>query len=112
MKTFRSTALAVLAPLFCACASGEDSVDLLLLGGSVLDGSGSGTVIADVAVAGDQIWRAGWRSDHSSIAPTALLRKASPAHQISSVRVMLGAPGPSLPPSDLRDPPGRILCKS
>ena len=59
MKTLRFAALAVLTPLFCACASGADSVDILLLGGSVLDGSGSGPVIADVAVAGDRIWYVG-----------------------------------------------------
>ncbi|MEE2844911.1 MAG: amidohydrolase family protein [Gemmatimonadota bacterium] len=59
MKTFRFVALAVLAPFFSACASGEDSVDLLLLGGSVYDGSGADPVIADVAVAGDRIWYVG-----------------------------------------------------
>ena len=59
MKTLRFSSLALLTFLLCACASDSDSADILLLGGSVLDGSGSLPVSADVAVTGDLIWYVG-----------------------------------------------------
>ena len=55
MKTLRFTALALLAPVFSACAADADFVDVLLVGGSVLDGSGSDAATADVAVSGGRI---------------------------------------------------------
>ena len=46
-------------PLFAfplaACTEGGAPADILILGGSVLDGSGSEAVVADLAVAGDRI---------------------------------------------------------
>ncbi|MDE2781663.1 MAG: amidohydrolase family protein [Gemmatimonadota bacterium] len=41
--------------LAAACGGNDDSADVLLAGGSVLDGTGSEPVVADVAVAGDRI---------------------------------------------------------
>jgi N-acyl-D-amino-acid deacylase len=52
---FRHTFL-VLSVLGAACAPDETTVaDLLLVGGSVLDGTGSEQVVADLAVTGDRI---------------------------------------------------------
>ena len=41
--------------LVAACGTGDAPADLLLAGGSILDGTGSDAVVADVAVAGDRI---------------------------------------------------------
>ncbi len=47
-------ALALLVPL-AACAPGTTRADLLLVGGNVVDGTGTDPVVADVAVSGDRI---------------------------------------------------------
>jgi N-acyl-D-amino-acid deacylase len=47
--------VATLALLACAPAEPLPTADLLLLGGSVVDGSGSAAVVQDVAVTGDRI---------------------------------------------------------
>ena len=41
--------------LVAACGTGDAPADLLLAGGTILDGTGSDAVVADVAVAGDRI---------------------------------------------------------
>ncbi len=51
----RSACWISLIALVAACGGNDGSADLLLAGGSVLDGSGSEPVVADVAVAGDRI---------------------------------------------------------
>ncbi len=54
-RATRRAAGAVLVLLAAGCASDETRADLLLTGGSVLDGSGGEAVTADVAVSGDRI---------------------------------------------------------
>ena len=51
----RSACWIPLIALAAACGGNDDSADVLLAGGSVLDGTGSEPVVADVAVAGDRI---------------------------------------------------------
>lgn len=46
---------AALGLLVAACSPASRPADLLILGGSVLDGTGADAVVADVAVAGDRI---------------------------------------------------------
>jgi N-acyl-D-amino-acid deacylase len=55
MTTLRLLAVAPALALSAACLAPDPEHDLLLLGGSVLDGSGSPAVRADVAVSGDRI---------------------------------------------------------
>ena len=59
MNTLRFASLALLVPLSLACAADSDVVDVLFLGGSVVDGSGSAAVTADVAIQEDRIWYVG-----------------------------------------------------
>lgn len=54
MRAYRWPVLGLLGALF-ACDPAGDPADLLLVGGSVLDGSGEAAVVEDVAVAGDRI---------------------------------------------------------
>jgi len=55
MTMLRFTLLALLALALSSCADSRGTNDLLLLGGSVLDGSGDRAVLADVAVSGEWI---------------------------------------------------------
>ena len=55
MKMCRFALAALLVAPFPSCGGSEAVNDLLLLGGSVLDGSGARAVVADVAVSGERI---------------------------------------------------------
>ncbi|MEE2899326.1 MAG: amidohydrolase family protein [Gemmatimonadota bacterium] len=55
MKALRLFSVVLLTLSVGACSEGRPVADVLLLGGSVLDGSGSGAVTADVAVSAGRI---------------------------------------------------------
>ncbi|HIF23244.1 MAG TPA: D-aminoacylase, partial [Gemmatimonadetes bacterium] len=55
MKALRLFSVVLLTLSVGACSEGRPVADVLLLGGSVLDGSGAGAVTADVAVSAGRI---------------------------------------------------------
>jgi N-acyl-D-amino-acid deacylase len=55
MNRLRHAALGLFVVWIGACGPGSREADLILLGGSVLDGSGSPAIDADVAITGDRI---------------------------------------------------------
>lgn len=55
MKRRNALVAATLLASLASCSPGGGTADVLLLGGSVLDGSGSDAVVQDVAVTGDRI---------------------------------------------------------
>ena len=89
-----------LAALLVACGRGTDSYDILIRGGSVLDGTGAPAWVTDVAIRGDAITRIGDLSAASAtVAPLVSARSQisaqSPLPGLAGSALSRSASGPS-----------------